>query len=75
MKPTAFWLFVYTACIIFLTWHYTSTYERIKTTGFDYAVNVTDSGTQIYTMQGKFVDFVPFDSASLFDKAMMADNL
>lgn len=41
----------------------------------DYFVNITDSGTQIYTMQGKFVDFVPFDSTSLFDKAMMADNL
>ena len=77
MKPTQFTLSIlaYTACIVFLTWHYTTTYNSIKPTGFDYAVNVTDSGTQIYTMQGKFVDFVPFDSTSAFDKAIMADNL
>lgn len=117
MKLTAFSLFVYTACISFITWHYTSTYDRINkpetikistleqrifeqygegdagveemlylTTGIrqdfmgnpvdvDYFVNITDSGTQIYTMQGKFVDFVPFDSTSQFDRAILADNL
>ena len=75
MKLTAFFLFVYTACIMFLTVHFTRTYDRIKPTGFDYAVNVTDTGTQIYTMQGKFVDFVPFDSTSQFDRAILADNL
>lgn len=102
MKPTAFFLFAYTACVILLTWHYTSTYNSIykpilatdaeieaalfeqygqrldfmgNPVDADYFVNITDTGTQIYTMQGKFVDFIPFDSTSQFDRAILADNL
>lgn len=45
------------------------------TAGYDYCINITDSGTQIYTLSGKFIDFVPFDSTSQFDRAILADNL
>ena len=64
--------------------HYLKTGENVDFMGnpienecapFDYCINVNDSGTVIYTPSGKFVDFVPFDSSSLFDQAILADNL
>ena len=42
---------------------------------YDYHVNISDEGTTIYSTDGKFVDYLPFDSSSNWDKAMLKDNL
>lgn len=64
--------------------HYLKTGENVDFMGnpienecapFDYCINVNDCGTVIYTPCGKFIDFVPFDSISQFDRAILADNL
>lgn len=42
---------------------------------FDYHINIDDNGTMLYNKKGKFVDFIPFDSTSRWDKALIKDNL
>lgn len=61
----------YKACIE----HSDKTDASLCKCSYDYHVNISDDGTQIYDSNGDFVDFLPFDSTQAFDKAMLKDNL
>lgn len=65
-------LFLTFVCLfaIFITKFYPSKENR-----YDYYMNISDKGTTIYTFDGKFVTYLPFDSTQALDKALIEDNM
>lgn len=84
MKNTAIAIFILIAGTAWVSHYFTKTYCDLvhdkKPEGgqnyseYDYFININDDGTAIYSTSGQFVDYVRFDSASAWDKALMYNN-
>ncbi len=51
-------------------WDYATGYAY----SYDYHVNITDSGTLVYNTIGVYATFVPYDSNSLWDRAIKTED-